>query len=305
MEYLIIGAGGTGGSIGGYLAQSGRAVTLVEQPGEHLWALQQKGLTIRRFGGGDYVLPHIRALSAEEYSGRADVIIVCVKGYSLPAVVPLLQRAAGPDTVVIPILNIYGTGAKLAAQLPGLNITDGCMYIAAEISAPGEILHRGDIFRVIFGSREPAGRLPVFDDIVSDLRAAGIDAAAAADIRSAALHKYALVSAMAAAGAFFDVAAGAFQRPGEVRELYVALIREIMALAVAMEVWLREDLIEDILAITDALAPEMTTSMQKDIKKGGESEIDGLVFEPVLLGRRFGVATPQYERVARALGYKD
>lgn len=304
MDHLIVGAGGTGGSIGGYLAASGQPVTFIEPEGPHLRALQERGLTLHRFAEETLRLRDIRAFSPEEYNEQASVIFVCVKGYSLMETVPLLRRAAGPHTVVIPILNIYGTGEKLAAQLPGVNVTDGCMYIAAEVSAPGEILHRGDLFRVIFGSRDPAERLPVFDAIAAELRAAGIDGQVAEDIRSAALHKYAMISAMAGAGAFLDVAAGALQQPGAAQELYITLIREIMALARAMKVWLREDLVEDILRITDALAPDMTTSLQKDIKKGGLSEIDGLIFEPVRMGRRWNVPLPAYTRIALGLGFK-
>lgn len=38
MKYLVIGAGGTGGCIGGYLADAGRDVTLIAR-GKHLEAI--------------------------------------------------------------------------------------------------------------------------------------------------------------------------------------------------------------------------------------------------------------------------
>ena len=55
------------------------------------------------------------------------MIFVCVKGYSLADTVPFIRKAAGRDTVVIPVLNIYGTGRALQAELPELLVTDGCI----------------------------------------------------------------------------------------------------------------------------------------------------------------------------------
>ena len=43
MKYLVIGAGGTGGCIGGFLAHGGQDVTLIAR-GEHLKAIQENGL---------------------------------------------------------------------------------------------------------------------------------------------------------------------------------------------------------------------------------------------------------------------
>jgi len=53
------------------------------------------------------------------------------KGYSLGYTVPFIKRIAHKNTVVIPILNIYGTGGKLQKMLPKLLVTDGCIYVSA------------------------------------------------------------------------------------------------------------------------------------------------------------------------------
>lgn len=46
MKYLIIGAGGTGGVVGFYMAQAGKDVTLIARDA-HLESIQQKGLTLQ------------------------------------------------------------------------------------------------------------------------------------------------------------------------------------------------------------------------------------------------------------------
>ena len=40
--------------------------------------------------------------------------------------------------------------------------------------------------------------------------------------------------------------------------------------------------------------------MQRDIDAGKPSEIDGLVYEVVRLGREYGVSLPEYEKIAEA-----
>ena len=43
--------------------------------------------------------------------------------------------------------------------------------------------------------------------------------------------------------------------------------------------------------------------MQKDIKKGRKTEVDGLVFEVVRLANNLGVYTPVYSMIAKHFGY--
>lgn len=172
MKYLVIGAGGTGGAIGGFLTRAGKDVTLIAR-GRHLEAMRRDGLRFETVEG-DFTVP-VRACTMEEYDGQPDVIFVCVKGYSLDDTVPFIHRVAGAHTVVIPILNIYGTGGRLQAQLPELTVTDGCIYISAEIKSPGVILMLGKIFRVVYGFRKDTpGKVretfgPVLEAVARDL----------------------------------------------------------------------------------------------------------------------------------------
>lgn len=47
-----------------------------------------------------------------------DVIFVCVKGYSITDTIPFIKSVSKPETVVIPILNIYGTGRHMQKSFP-------------------------------------------------------------------------------------------------------------------------------------------------------------------------------------------
>lgn len=298
MKYLVIGAGGTGGSIGAYMTEAGKDVTLIAR-GEHLKQMQERGLRMETTQKGNYTVDPVKAVDMEHYEERPDVIFVCVKGYSLEDTVPFIRRVAGPDTIVIPILNIYGTGSKLQEQLPGLLVTDGCIYIAGEIKEPGVILLRGDIFRIVYGVRTPEELRPELFTVAQDLRESGIDGVLSDNIRRDALQKFAYVSPMAACGLYYHVSAGEIQKTGDPRDTFVKLMKEVDALAVAMEVPFMVDIVATNLRILDTLNPQASTSMQRDVYAGKHSEIDGLIYEVVRMGERYGVPVPTYEMVAK------
>lgn len=298
LKYLVIGAGGTGGSIGAYMTEAGKDVTLIAR-GEHLKQMQENGLRMDTTARGNYTVQPIKAVDMEHYEERPDVIFVCVKGYSLEETIPFIRKVAGQDTIVIPILNIYGIGGRMQEKLPGLLVTDGCIYIAGEIKEPGTILLRGDIFRIVYGVRNSEELRAELFTVAQDLKESGIEGVLSDNIRRDALQKFAYVSPMAACGLYYHVSAGEVQKTGDPRDTFVKLMKEIDALAVAMGVPFLVDIVATNLRILDTLNPEASTSMQRDVYAGKHSEIDGLIYEVVRMGQRYGVPVPTYEMIAK------
>ena len=95
------------------------------------------------------------------------------------------------------------------------------------------------------------------------------------------------------------MSAGEVQVTGEARDTFVKLMKEVDALAVAMGVPFLVDIVTTNLQILDSLSPTASTSMQRDIYAGKASEIDGLIYEVVRMGERYGVPTPTYEMIAK------
>ena len=300
MKYLIYGAGGIGGCLAAFLAQGGKDVSLIAR-GAHLEAIQKNGLVLET-GHGAFAVP-VRACEQEQVTDKPDVIFVCVKGYSLEGTLPTLKRLSDGHTIVIPLLNIYGTGARLQPELSPALVTDGCIYIAAEIKAPGTVHMSGDIFRVVFGPRTQEEYRPELEEVARDLNDCGIEGILSQNIQRDALMKFSVVSPMAACGIYHDIQVGGMQAPGQPREDFKALVAEIGALAQAMGFPFPEDPVARNLAIQDALDPDASTSLKRDLDAGKPSEVDGLIFEVVRLGRKYHVPTPMYDRVAAKLGF--
>ena len=297
MKYAIIGAGGTGGCLGFFMKKAGKDVTLIAR-GKHLEAIRKNGLTIQKLWDESRETLPVKACTAEEYKEIPDVILVCVKGYSMDETVPTIKKIAGKETVVIPILNIYGTGGRLQKKLPELTVTDGCIYVSANIMEPGVILQHGKILRVVFGARKPEEETEKMREVAKDMVTDDLEVILSENIRRDAMVKFSYVSPIGAAGLYCNAVAADFQREGEQREMFKALIREIVALSHAMGIEFEEDLVERNLKILASLSPEATTSMQRDVIEGKRSEMDGLVYEVVRMGREYKVSMPQYEKAA-------
>ena len=313
MKYIIIGAGGTGGILGFYMTKAGKDVTLIAR-NAHLEAMKKQGLSVQKMWTNETETIPVGAESMESYEAKgekADVILVCVKKYSLDSCIPFIQNISHENTIVVPVLNVYGTGAYLQEKLPKVLVTDGCIYVSANIKQAGVLLQHGEILRVFFGVREKEdlkklnGQLDgeykaerLLKKISQDFKDSGIDGILSDNIKRDALTKFSYVSPIGTAGLYLHAVAGDFQREGEARELFKTLIREIVTLANAMGITFEEDLVERNLKILSNLPEEATTSMQRDVMEGKQSEIDGLVYEVVRMAKKYGVEVPAYERAA-------
>lgn len=315
MNCLIVGTGGVGGSLAAFLALAGHRVTCIAR-GKHKEQMLSCGLRFHSDIKGEVTIPCrpyseeplkntsaeqplISVCSSDEYTGTAQLILVCVKGYSINDVATCITKAAGKDTIVLPILNVYGTGPRIAKICPEVKVIDGCIYIVSFVNAPGEITQMGQVCKLIFGAR-PYDNVPIEElkKISEALQQAGIKAILSDDINRDTFVKWGFISAMACTGAYFNVPMGALQQEGPERELFTNLTRESAALGHKLGISFRQDPIEANLRIIDALAPDSTASMQKDIALGHESEIQGQLFDLLEACETNGVEAPTYRLVA-------
>lgn len=296
-KYLVIGTGGVGGSIAGFLALAGKDVTCIAR-GKHLEAIRKYGLHLKSDLKGEHYLP-VKACTAEEYKDKADVVFVCVKGYSIDSIKDVLEKSARPDTLVIPILNVYGTGPRIGRLVPSVKVLDGCIYIVGFVSGEGEITQMGRIFRLIFGAR-PEQNIPheALDEIADVLQSCGIKAEVSDDINRDTFIKWAFISAMACTGAYHDVPMGEVQHEGPVRDTFIGLSRESAEMGHRLGVAYPEDPVAYNLKVIDKLDPHSTASMQKDLVKGHQSEIQGMLFDVIKLGEKLGTDLTTYRKVA-------
>jgi 2-dehydropantoate 2-reductase len=303
MKFLIIGTGGTGGSIGGFLASAGYDVTFIAR-GKHLGHMKEKGLKIKSALKGEIILPVVQACEAKSYTDKADVIFLCIKSYSIDDIMPFLQRASHKDTIVIPILNGIGIGDKIYEKFKEAYIVDGCIYIVAYMASPGEIVQSSGIFKVVFGSREnqpvPLDKLEAVKDA---LCSSGIQGVISDNIVKDTFQKFSFISPYAACGVYYNITAGQMREIDEYRQMYVNLSEEIKSIANALNISSSADIPAANLKLLNSLTPDTTASLQKDFLAGRQTETDGLIFEVIRLAEKHGVDVSNYRQVAQKFGY--
>lgn len=222
MKYLVIGTGGVGGSIAAFLHLAGKDVSCIAR-GKALDTMRRDGMKFHSTLKGEHIIP-VDVHSAEDYNGKADVIFVTVKGYSIDDIGPIISKCSGKDTIVIPLLNVYGTGARIAATAPDVNVLDGCIYIVGFKSGTGEITQMGEIFHIVYGVPRGHNVDPVLlDKINTDLTEAGIKVTLSDDIDRDTFIKWSFISAMALTGAYYDIPMGPIQHDGPERNTFIGL----------------------------------------------------------------------------------
>lgn len=69
------------------------------------------------------------------------------------------------------------------------------------------------------------------------------------------------------------------QKPGKEQDLFIALTKDCINLAQAYNINIPTNSIDINLKTLNAMTPDTTASMQKDLQKGSQSEIDGLILK--------------------------
>src|ERR1019366_8357946 len=103
---------------------------------------------------------------------------------------------------------------------------------------------------------------------------AGVQADIPPDIHHALWAKFVFIAPMSGIGAATRVPIGVWRSMPEPRALATRAIREIVDLARARGVDLGAEAVERTLARFDALTPDATSSLQRDIIDGRPSELD-------------------------------
>jgi len=293
MRIAIIGAGGVGGYFGGKLASAGADVVFIVR-GATLEAMRTNGLRVDSIKG-DFVIEHPNATDDPTSVGKVDAVFLAVKTWQIADAAEQIKPMLGDDTMVIPLENGIDAPDQLAAILGSQHVLAGLCGIVSFIAAPGHIRHIGADPFVMFGELDNR-RTPRVEALRDECIRAGVQADIPSDIHHALWSKFVFIAPMSGIGAATRVPIGVWRSMPEPRELATRAIREIVDVARARGVDLGGDAaVERTLARFDALPPESTSSLQRDIIDGKPSELDAQLGAVVRLGRATGVPTPVCE----------
>ena len=231
MKFLVWGAGAIGGTLGAYLARAGHDVTLVDTVAEHVAAINRSGLTIS--GPVAAFTAPLPAFTPDTLRGAWDTIILATKAHHTETAARALLPHLTPAGCVVSAQNGLNELA-IAAALGEARTVGAFVNFGADYLEPGSILYGGRGTVMVgeaFGdpSRRITPRVLAIRDAWRDFETL---AAATPNIWGYLWAKEAYGAMLFATALTNDSIADGLARP-EYRELYVALAREILAVALA------------------------------------------------------------------------
>jgi len=226
---LVWGAGAIGGTLGASLARAGHDVTLVDTVAEHVAAINRSGLTIS--GPIAAFTTSLPAFTPDTLRGAWDTIILATKAHhtetAARALLPHLTTAGCVVSAQNGLNELAIAGVVGEARTVGAFVNFGADYLE-----PGSILYGGRGTVMIgeaFGAERVTPRVVAIRDAWRDF---DDRAAATANIWGYLWAKEAYGAMIFATALTNDSIADGLARP-EYRGLYIALAREILAVALA------------------------------------------------------------------------
>jgi 2-dehydropantoate 2-reductase len=297
MRLVIVGAGGVGGYFGVRLALGGADVHFVAR-GRHLEAMQSEGLRI--VGPEPMHLPIVSATSDPASIGHADMVLLCVKLWDTEAALRDIRPIVGPSTAIVSFQNGVVKDDLLRAAFGASRTMGGVSYIAATIESPGVIRQTGAMQRLIFGEFDGTASARA-QALLAACQAGGIRAELSGDITRETWQKFVFLAAVSGVTATTRRSIGAVRGHSQTRAFLLDVMREVVAVGRAHGVALPEDYATTQLAFIDTLAPEVTSSMARDLERGNRLEVPWLAGGVVALAAAKGVPTPLNRAIADIL----
>ena len=298
MRIAIMGAGAVGGYFGGLLARSGQDVTFIAR-GEHLRAMQDKGLTLET-PQGSLQVSQARFVAEPSEAGPCDVVLFAVKAYDIAAAAASLKPLVDSGATVVSVLNGVDHQDRIGRVLGADHVLGGLALVSGVIASPGVIRYTSTMSSLRFGEADGriSDRATAFRDACL---AAGFGAEVVADIRTAQWAKFVGLATNASLTSLFRLPAGYIYHDPEIIPMARRGFEEVVAVAHALGITLPAGAAERMLAVHQSFPKTMYASMYHDIARGKPMELDSLSGHLVRLGRQLGVPTPVHEMAYLAL----
>jgi len=314
VKICIYGAGAVGSNFAVRLSHAGESVSVVAR-GEHLAAIRAKG--IKLMSGESLLHAEVAASAAPRDLGVQDLVIVTLKGPSLPGIVDDVKPLLGPDTPVIFAMNgilwwyFYGLDApgeerRLERLDPGgrwwreigpERVIGGVAYSANEVTAPGVVENRSST-RNELRIGEPNGERSARVTAINAVLAKAGMAAEVSDIRSTVWEKLLANIAYGPIACLTGSTITEILEQPDLRSLATDVMGEAIATAAALGTRL-DVTAEQRIASTKSTGHK--PSILQDLERGRPMEIDAIVAVPQSMAKAAGVATPALDQMSALL----
>ncbi|MBI1837282.1 MAG: ketopantoate reductase family protein [Flavobacteriia bacterium] len=296
-KIVILGIGGVGGYVGGFLADkyahSNEYEVVFIARGEHGLKMKENGLLLKMDNQSLVVKPDFVTDDLNQI-GEIDILICATKSYDLIDSIQQLQDSITNETIILPLLNGVDSFEKLKKRFPQSKILNGCIFIVSKIAEPGTIEITGTNHYVCIGSTD----LPIetVKYIYNLFEKANLNVRLSEDINKAVWEKYIFIASLATLTTLKDRTIGQILENKELTEMLIAMMSEVCNLAKSQQISISDSLIEKYIESMKKMPFETTTSMHRDQKAGKQTEIDSLSNYVIQLGKKLNIETKAFEK---------
>jgi len=304
----VAGIGGIGGYIGFHLGRnwasaqgSNRQLSFLAR-GEHLKAIQEKGLTFYSPSGEEGMVKPHRATDDPSILPVQDLVVLCVKGYHLQEICHQLHPIVGDTTAILPLLNGIDIYERIRSILSKGIVLPACIYISSTREGPGAVRQSGGKGNIIAGA-DP--RYPGYDPVplIQMMQEAGIPFEWQENPFPALWSKYLFIASFALVTGMSGKPIGGVLADPDLKERLRHIMEEVLALARAKGVEFPSTVIEEVLARAAAFPYDTKTSYQRDLEVPGKPNEGDLFGGTILrMGKELGIPTPWTEDTMRRIG---
>lgn len=278
MKIAVLGVGAVGGWFGGSLAQAGHDVTFVAR-GDTLRVLRDTGLTLNDASP----LP-VRAVAELVEIDDVDVVLLAVKATGHTHLREMLADL--PAGAVVAVTQNSVEAPHLVAEIVGRRrVWPGVVRGFFHHTGPGRVEFHGGPISYSFGAWD-GDEDPTARTFAEALTGAGIQAHLRDDVFVDVWEKAMFVTCFGALGSAAGAPLGHLRT--RLRGSLRGLMEEVAAVARATGVPLAEDAVDRTMAFADRMPAGATSSMQRDLAAGRDSELDAQVGAIMRLGTYHG-----------------
>lgn len=295
MRWVVYGAGAVGGVVGGHLSLAGLPTTLVSR-GAHLEAIRDGGLRLDTGDGMHRIVAPATDTAAEVAWDDDTAVLLAVKSHQAVAALDDLTAHAPAGTTVVCATNGVATETEALRRFAATYAV--CVMLPSTHLEPGVVVAKcHPVPGILDVGRIPSGTDDRTAAIAADLRAAGFESVERDDVMAWKRRKLLMnvgngVDASFTPGDAADELADVARREGE-RVLAAAGLPVISAEDD------RERRGHHLRRRPDIVAAGGST-WQSLQRRTGDTEVDYLAGEVVLLGRLHGIPAPACEAVVAA-----
>ena len=295
---LVAGIGGVGGYFGGRIAGS-----LADKPenqrqkvyflarGAHLQAIKRNGLLLKPGQGPELRCRPELATDTLARIPSPDLVLVSVKSYDLAGLIDGLSKIITERTLIIPLLNGIDIYERIREILPAAIILPAGVYVSANITEPGVVVQRG-MTGTLFCGPDPQHANDDYQHLTGFFQGLDINFQWYENPFYPLWEKYIFIASFGLVTAYSGEPFGGVLADARLKELVQQVIQEIITLAQARGIRLKEDVVDSVITKARAFPYETKSSYQRDIEAGRRNEGDIFAGTILRFGRNSGVPTP-------------